>query len=181
MNARCNADGRCQETLPPPHSGAHYFYAVTATDHTFDEISLRATGPGLAGDPSSNFVYLNPPTDATPVAEAAGLDNSIYVVPNPATVEAMRPWTLAPNNVDPTGIKVEFHHLPSSTGRVKVFTLSGDLVKEMTFDGTGGNGTLAWDLVSRNGQDVTSGVYLYTVEADDNHFGRFIGKFVVIR
>jgi hypothetical protein len=54
-------------------------------------------------------------------------------------------------------------------------------VKEISFDGRNGNGTVPWDLVSRNGQDVTSGVYLYTVEADDPQFKRFIGKFVIVR
>jgi hypothetical protein len=38
-----------------------------------------------------------------------------------------------------------------------------------------------WDLVSRNGQNVTSGVYLFAVEPDDEKFNRTIGKFVVIR
>ena len=43
-------------------------------------------------------------------------------------------------------------------------------------------GTIAWDLVSRNGQDVTSGVYIFSVETDTNDaFKRKIGKFVVIR
>ena len=87
--------------------------------------------------------------------------------------------------LDPAGDfpirKIEFHHLPQSTGKVSIFTLSGDLVKELVFDGTGGNGSLKWDLVSRNGQDVTSGVYLYSVQADDTRFKRFVGKFVVIR
>jgi hypothetical protein len=56
------------------------------------------------------------------------------------------------------------------------------LVEELPFDGTGGQGTIKWDLVSRNGQDVTSGVYLYSIETDTNAaFKRKIGKFVVIR
>ena len=93
----------------------------------------------------------------------------------------MKPWKLEPNNNDPTGTKVEFHHLPQSAGRLTIFTLGGDMVKELTFDGTTGNGSLAWDLVSRNGQDVTSGVYLFSVEADDKNFKRFVGKVVVIR
>jgi hypothetical protein len=38
-----------------------------------------------------------------------------------------------------------------------------------------------WDLVSRNLQDVASGIFLYSVECDDENFDRFIGKFVVIR
>ena len=34
-------------------------------------------------------------------------------------------------------------------------------------------------LVSRNGQDVASGVYVFSVEADG--FDRKVGKFIVIR
>ena len=41
---------------------------------------------------------------------------------------------------------------------------------------------MKWDLVSRNGQDITSGVYIFSVETDTNEaFTRKIGKFVVIR
>ncbi len=184
VNARCNSAGLCQETAPPPHSGAHYFYSVTATDHKLESgpnDTLVPAGPGLAGDPSSSFVYLNPPTEALAPEDAGKEDTEIYVVPNPATPTSMAPWKLDPNNDDPTGSKIEFHHLPRSAGKVTVFTLAGDLVQEIVFDGTTGNGSLRWDLVSRNGQDVTSGVYLYTVEADDARFKRFVGKFVVVR
>jgi hypothetical protein len=66
-------------------------------------------------------------------------------------------------------------------GTIRIYTLSGDLVEELPFDGRTGVGTIEWDLVSRNGQDVTSGVYLYSVETDDENFKRFIDKFVVIR
>jgi hypothetical protein len=53
------------------------------------------------------------------------------------------------------------------------------MVIELPFDGRGGNGSLPWNLVSRNGQEVTSGVYLYAVEAE--RFERFVSRFVVIR
>ncbi len=185
-NARCNRDGVCQATSPPPHSGAHYFYGVTATDHKLEADPMTGqlviAGPGLAGDPSSNFLFINPPTNALPADASEDLaKEEIYVVPNPATPNSMRDWTLSPNNDDPTGIKVEFHHLPRSTGKVTIFSLAGDMVEELPFDASGGNGSLQWDLVSRNGQDVTSGVYLFAVEADDARFKRFVGKFVVIR
>jgi len=101
------------------------------------------------------------------------------VVPNPATRQSMAPWTLDPNNDDPSGTKVEFHHLPRARGAIKIFTLASDLVVELPFDGNTGNGSLPWNLISRNGQEVTSGVYLFVVEADN--FDRFVGKFVVIR
>jgi hypothetical protein len=182
---RCDAGSRtCRRTAPPPHSGAHYFYGVTATDHALELGSggaLVPAGPGLAGDPNSNFVYINPPTDALARGRYDDAKDEIYVVPNPATPASMEAWKLDPNNSDPTGTKVEFHHLPRSTGKVTIYSLSGDMIKELPFDGRDGNGSLRWDLVSRNGQDVTSGVYLFSVEADDTAFKRFVGKFVVIR
>jgi hypothetical protein len=154
----------------------HLFYAVSATDHT-----VNPPAPGLAGDPAGNFLYVTMPSTALPVERAGDVSEEVYVVPNPATPVSMAPWQLQPNNDDPTGLKVEFHHLPQSTGKVTIWTLAGDRVRELPFDGRDGNGTLPWDLVSRNGQDVSSGVYLYTVEADDGSFERFVGKLVVVR
>jgi hypothetical protein len=56
-----------------------------------------------------------------------------------------------------------------------------DLVQIIHHDGSGGAGTAAWNLVSRNGQNVTSGVYIFAVEPDSNEFPKTIGKFVIIR
>jgi hypothetical protein len=64
---------------------------------------------------------------------------------------------------------------------VRIFTVAGDLVQTLRHNGGGGDGTLAWNLVSRNGQTVTSGVYLFGVEPDEGRFPKFVGKFVVIR
>ena len=74
---------------------------------------------------------------------------------------------------------MEFRNLPHTRGKIRIYTLSGDLVQEIPFDGRNGIGTVKWDLVSRNGQDVTSGVYLYSIEFDGG-LDRIVGKFVVI-
>jgi len=159
------------------HRGRPYFYAVTASDHGIDGQNLFE---GKVGDPSSNFAYVEPRSPSQ--ADYKYSEEDVYVVPNPATTESMQPWTLAPNNEDPTGIKVEFRNLPSDRGTIRIFTVAGDLVEELPFDGRNGDGTIKWDLVSRNGQDVTSGVYIFAVETDTNAaFKRKIGKFVVIR
>jgi len=129
--------------------------------------------------PSSNFQYIVPLSDAQEAEEFE--ENEVYVVPNPATRESLEPWRLDPNQDDPTGIKVEFRNLPKCRCTVRIYTVSGDLVEVLDFDGTSGHGTLAWDLVSRNGQDVTSGIYLFSVEPEDDRFPRTVGKFVVIR
>ncbi len=160
------------------HRGRPYFYAVTAGDYATNQAGGRA--PGKVGDPASNFVYIEPGTSSQ--KDYAYSEDDVYVVPNPATTESMQPWTLSPNNDDPTGIKVEFRNLPADQGTIRIYTLAGDLVEELPFDGRSGQGTMKWDLVSRNGQDVTSGVYLYSIETNTNAaYQRKIGKFVVIR
>jgi hypothetical protein len=156
------------------------FYAVTAADHTVSSDGY-ITGLGSSGAPSGNFVYVRPPSTALPPERAASAETEIYAVPNPVTRESLAPWRLQPNNSDPTGVKVEFHHMPRSRGKLTIYTLAGDRVRELPFDATSGDGSVVWDLVSRNGQDVTSGVYLYTVEAEDPAFHRFVGKLVIIR
>jgi hypothetical protein len=161
------------------HRGRPYFYAVAATDFSVDPVT-GARRTGKFGDPASNFEYVEPTTPSQ--RDYAYNEADVYVVPNPATTQSMQPWTLSPNNDDPTGLKVEFRNLPADRGTIRIYTLSGDLVEELAFDGRGGSGTVKWDLVSRNGQDVTSGVYLYSIETDTNAaFKRNIGKFVVIR
>lgn len=164
------------------HRGRPYFYSVTAFDHAFDRDNSgrEILKTGKAGDPSSNFTFVEPRTPAQP--DYAYDRGKVYVVPNPATTESMADWRLEPNNDDPTGIKVEFRNLPADEGEIRIYTLAGDLVQTLDFDGRTGVGTREWDLVSRNLQDVTSGVYLYSVETKNNKaFERKIGKFVIIR
>ncbi len=159
------------------HLGRPYFYAVTAMDHgVADDGSFFE---GKIGDPSSNFMFVEPKSTSQPAYSYR--EGDVYVVPNPATRESMQAWALTPNNDDPTGIKVEFRNLPQSKGEIRIYTLAGDLVNTLPFDGRTGVGTVKWDLVSRNRQDATSGVYIYSVETDDGNFDRFIGKFVLVR
>ena len=157
------------------HNGMNYFYSVTAYDHLLlGGVPIRTN---YYGDPSSNFIFTNPVSDAQ---LAAGFNESeVYVVPNPATAETMDPWRMEPNQDDPTGIKIEFRNLPACQSTVRIYTVAGDLVEILYNDGS--DGTLPWDLVSRNGQDITSGIYLYSVEPEEDSFPRTIGKFVVIR
>jgi hypothetical protein len=158
-------------------NGLPCFYSVTAYDIAY--YRNNPIGPGRAGLPTSNFLYVEARSNAQ---DADGFDDrEIYVVPNPVTNENMEPWRLGPTNKDPSGLKCEFRNLPRCRCTVRIFTVSGDHVQTLDFDGRDGSGTLAWDLLSKNGQDVASGVYLYNIEPDDGRFSRVIGKFVVIR
>ncbi len=158
-------------------NGMPYFYSVIAYEPLY--VFGKPKGMGRVDSPYGNFVYAAPRSEAQ---EAEFFDETdVYVVPNPVTRERMAPWTFEPNNADPSGEKAEFRNLPKCWSTVRIFTVAGDLVQNLRHDGSAGSGTLAWNLVSRNGQTVTSGVYLFSVDPDDGKFPRVVGKFVVIR
>lgn len=158
-------------------NGMPYFYSVIAYEPLY--VFGKPKGMGRVDSPYGNFVYAAPRSEAQ---EAEYFDETdVYVVPNPVTREGMAPWAFEPNNADPSGEKAEFRNLPKCWSTVRIFTVAGDLVQNLRHDGSAGSGTLAWNLVSRNGQTVTSGVYLFSVEPDDKRFPKFVGKFVVIR
>ena len=158
-------------------NGMHYFYSVVSYDHLLEygvPIDL-----GRFNTPSASFVYTSPRSSAQEADEYS--EKKVYVVPNPVTAENMEPWRLNANNEDATGFKMEFRNLPACYNTVRVFTVAGDLVQVLRHDGRGGGGTLPWNLLSRNGQEITSGIYLFSVEPADGRFSDAVGKFVVIR
>jgi hypothetical protein len=165
-------------------NGMLYFYDVTAYS-AWDQVD--ATGKlqhiELAGRPSAAE------SDAVvPRWKATTEGEDVIVVPNPY-IRGGQPsgWDLTPSDADPTGTKIAFANLPKANCTVRIYTLSGDLVQTLTNDGRSGSGTVFWPLISRNGQDVVSGVYLYTVECKDCVSGakgcgdRKIGRFTIVR
>lgn len=166
------------------HNGFLYFYSVTATDHSLDFVGghPRITGEGQSGDPSSSFGNTVPGTEAQTAAERARDGVNIYVYPNPATRDALGEFQpLFPNGDDPTGVRVKFANLPQARNLISIFTLDGDLVAEIDHDGQDGYGQASWNLMSRSGQEIVSGIYLYAVQSEDSRFEDFIGKFVIVR
>jgi hypothetical protein len=61
------------------HRGRPYFFSVTATDYAVDAIS-GARVAGKAGDPASNFKYVEPSSPSQ--HDYAYNENDVYVVPN---------------------------------------------------------------------------------------------------
>jgi hypothetical protein len=169
------------------NNGFIYFYSVTSTDHallpTDNPLGLDLpVGPGLVGDPGSSFASTQPGTQAQTAEEREREGVNIYVYPNPATRDALAEYQqLFPNNEDPTGVRVTFTNLPMAKNTIKIYTTSGDLVQTISHDGTSGSGHVSWNFMSRNGQEIVSGIYLYSVESDDDRFENYVGKFVVIR
>ena len=169
------------DRLPPPAAqpggissrnvlpGYPYFYVVTAYSETMEEVQGELQPIELHTLPASSEEAAVFPTSSA----AAGTDK-ISVVPNPYLGGAG--WDLKPNPTDPTGTKIAFNNLPPES-TVRIFTLAGDLV-ETLLPAEQDGGTSYWDLISRNGQDIVSGLYLYSVESSA---GSKIGKLVIVR
>ncbi|MFH1844548.1 MAG: hypothetical protein ABIF77_15215, partial [bacterium] len=166
------------------HNGFIYFYSVTATDHElgFDGNDPIIVGGGQIGDPGTSFEPAVPGFAAQSAADRERQGVNIFVYPNPATTWALAEYQqLHANADDPTGKRITFANLPQARNYIHIFTLDGDLVTDFEHDGSDGYGQVDWNLVSRNGQQVVSGIYLYVVHSEDDRFEDFIGKFVVIQ
>jgi hypothetical protein len=177
-------------------NGFVYFYSVTAFDSTGE-------GPGLEGRRSATEADgVMPQAMVRPAKSAWVVPNPYRGYRNIA--DRPSSWDLTPNGSDPTGTHIDFLGLPRGRWTIKIFTVSGDLVQTIRSDdpvnesvrasvpGPGDtvlpgynrqqdnpdDGQASWNLISRNGQDIVSGIYIYTVESDG---GTQRGKFVVIR
>ena len=153
-------------------NGFDYIYVVTAvSQRTLQVVSgvpltERLESPILAGLDSV----------ATPRDEARTGGFHVWVVPNPYRAHA--PWDRPPVPGDTFARHLDFMGLPRTRSTIRIYTLAGDLVQTLEHDGTRGDGEAHWDLISRNGQDIASGIYLFTVESGGSHQ---TGRFVVMR
>jgi len=160
-------------------NGMIYFYDVTAFSQWCDPCE---------GDDVRYFELAAGPVAreeqrVVPTWPARDSKDEIYVVPNPY-VQGDRNvlpwgWDLIPSDADPTGTRLAFANLPRGRNEIKIYTLAGDLVDTLEHDARGDDGTAFWDLVSRNGQDIVAGVYLYAVKTEGR--GTQVGRFTVIR
>jgi hypothetical protein len=163
-------------------NGFAYFYSIVPVSIVPGD--TPATDIILSGNPSATNSQVVYPRGASQTTQ-----KDVFVVPNPFKAHAE--WDLIPREEDPSGTKVTFMNLPRTKGTVHVYTLAGDLVIDIPFDGrvptdlqygkdpiTAGQGSVPWNLISRNGQKIVSGIYLYSVDSD---LGRKVGRFVIIR
>ena len=192
--------GRYQYIDHEVKNGFSYFYSITAFDSTTDNSITTELG-GRRSAVEAEAVVPESRADANGT-------QGVWVVPNPYRGNANireRPsaWDLTPNASDPTGTHLDFLGLPPNRWTIRIYTVSGDLVQELrstdavnesvrqevrigttTYPGynrqqdSPNDGQARWNLISRNGQDVVSGIYLFTVESSE---GSQRGKFVVIR
>ncbi|ARA92065.1 hypothetical protein AWN76_002030 [Rhodothermaceae bacterium RA] len=164
-------------------SGWQYLFAVTA----FDEGDPDAGLPSFESSRTANAVRVFPGTPPRPSAE----DGKVGVYPNPYRTNAA--WDGGTNRTR----KLYFYNLPPRA-QIRVYTLAGEIVASFDHDAatyTGSTrwyndfsaenrvlpgGEHAWDLLSDNGLNLATGLYLFTVKNLDTDEVQ-TGKFVIIR
>jgi len=163
--------GRYSYVDPEPLDGFDYLYLVTTVVEThtpfagFERID-RYESP-LAVHFDDRVV---PRVEARPDAQ------QVWVVPNP--FRATADWDRPPIYGDRLTRHLDFMGLPRAHCTITIWTVAGDRVATLDHDGTTGSGQASWNLVTRNGQEAASGVYIFTVQSS---LGNSTGRFVVIR
>ncbi len=185
-------------------NGFLYFYAVTAADSSVSSSGVATELEGRRAAVEAEGVV---PQISARALGAGGkvrvVPNPYKGFQDPTARPSS--WDLTPNASDPTGTHVDFIGLPLGRWTIRIYTVSGDLVTELHSEDpvnesvraevslpsgqvvpgynrqqdTANDGQARWNLISRNGQDVVSGIYIFTVEAENGDVER--GKFVVIR
>ncbi len=101
----------------------------------------------------------------------------IDVVPNPYIGAAS--WER--RNLNSTGRgerKIDFINLPAAC-TIRIYTVTGQLIKTLRKDSGFTDGSLSWNLVTDDGMDAAFGLYIYHVDAPN--VGQHIGKFALIK
>jgi len=154
------------------HDGADYHYVVTSLVRAH---APADTLPSFVAELESPFVP-DYSQRVVPRTEARSGPPRAWVAPNPYRGRAE--WERAPVPGDPFTRHLDFMGLPRERCTIRIYTLAGDFVQSLDHDGSSGNGQAAWNLISRNGQDVASGIYVFTVDGPSGHQ---VGRFVIIR
>lgn len=108
----------------------------------------------------------------------ANIDD-VRAVPNPYVVTNVFEQPLPPQIRGRGERIINFINLPPSC-KVHIYTASGNHVRTLEHEGTLLDGTVTWDLRTKEGLDVAFGVYFYVVEADNIGEKKF-GKLAIIK
>lgn len=194
---------RCPDSImvlvppPGPHNGFRTWYSITyealnLADNDFLDLFVpdlaHCANPGSPETcPNMNHKAANVSNDVwEPRAASADADSHYFaraveptsgptanlalvgVVPNPYRgTEAWNPGG---------GHEIHFVNLPDQA-RIRIFTLAGDLIRELNHSDSIRDFE-RWDLKNDSGRDVSSGIYMFRVEA--SRFS-YQSRFIVIR
>jgi hypothetical protein len=155
-NSRDVADGVIGQIAPWIDT---YPYALNASDYP------------AAG--TQNYKNIGAPFTVTPpVASVADVPELITVSPNPYKRTGLNDVRNNPSSHD-----INFLNMPAEF-RLTILDVSGQIVFQDEIDGAT-DGKYTWDMFSKDGVEVASGLYIYHVEYGNRR--EFVGHFAILR
>ena len=153
--------------------------------------SQQETAPTLQfGDGDTLFVYTSKPfrygdefllTTHLPEIDYSNSDtdlSDIKVVPNPYIATTAIESSLPPGVSSGRGErKVEFQNIPNDA-TIRIYNIRGQHITTLNHDGNIFDGSVSWNLRTKENMDIAYGVYLYVVESD---LGIKKGKIAIIK
>ncbi|MDM7926878.1 MAG: hypothetical protein QUS35_12780 [bacterium] len=159
---------------------------IFSIDFQYAGVNENPTAPGDRYRVSVNtpltendsFVFSVRPEVELNTARLASAMDSIKVVPNPYISTNLMETAVANKYLNQRR-QIMFTHVPADCV-IRVYTPSGVLVDRIDVDNGPEDGTVHWNLVSREGLEIAAGMYIYHVHS--NATGRDkVGKFAVIK
>lgn len=146
---------------------------VTIPPAPGDIFRIATTKPFRKGE-RFEFQVSAPKYDRT---VARSMLDQVIVVPNPYVVG--NSWEpRSPYRFGRGGRRIQFLNLPPKC-TIRIYTVRGQLVDTIYHDAPVSYGAETWDLVSKDGQDIAYGIYLYHIDAPG--IGSATGRFAVIK
>ena len=147
----------------------------TALPQANDVYRVRHRRPFWASDSIMFTVQDNTELNRTELKSSM---KDIKVVPNPyVATNALEP-SVATSTLSQRR-RLMFTHLPAEC-TIKIFTISGVLVKTIEVQNPADNGITHWDLTTREGLEIAAGMYIYYVKSTKTGDEK-LGKFAVIK
>jgi hypothetical protein len=153
------------------------FTSVKDTVYNFgagDTLKLAVKKPFRSGD-----VFEFTPDLPEISTKSAQIEiDQIKVVPNPYIVATVHEAPLPPAVTSGRGEqKIDFIHLPTGS-QIHIFTSRGEHVISLEHDNDIFDGTVSWNLKTKENLDVAAGIYFYVVESS---VGKKTGKIAIIK
>jgi hypothetical protein len=153
------------------------FFKDTSSNYNIgasERLRIKTKKPFRQGD-VLDFTSVLPTIDSP--QSVAQLDR-IKVVPNPYLTASQFEPPLPPGITSGRGErKIEFIHLPVGA-KIQIFTSRGDHVITLRDGANTEDGTISWNLKSKENLDVAFGIYFYVVESPA---GNKTGKIAIIK
>ncbi len=138
-----------------------------------DKFIVRAIAPFTGDDV---FEFTTKPESVDKKASPSSALSKVTVVPNPYIESAI--WEQLPQLRGRGERKIYFNNLPAQC-TIRIYTMNGLFLKEIPHIGnSAGLGSESWNLTTKDGLEVASGLYIYHIDAPG--IGSTIGKFAIV-